>query len=542
MRSLFVTRRIVKQLSKDKRTLGLLIFAPLFVLFLLYTIFNSEISLPKIEAIGMPDAMVTAFEEETTLTLVNDKAAAMNDLKYQKTDAVVVYTEPDITVYVEGSDMSVTGAVKKAVASAMSSYMETYVQETAEQTAEEQQQSVRDKIDEQIASIQADIADQIGQQQLQIQKDMEAQIDQQIEDMKSTIQSEISSQLKKALKSKISAAIASASAQQQAALQAQLSSYQAGVMQNITQQVQAYGASVEQAVQSYLDQTGAPGSGAAFEMPAFTMPQIAPPVISIPEISVSVSAPSVDLADIEMPSVVMPGIDAPEVTSADIEVPDIRISVDVTDIAYSYINGSDDMSTFDAVAPYMMGFFVFFFVFIIAGVSFLRERISGTLDRVLATPIRRYQIVLGYFIGFGIFVFIQTVLIQIFMVYVLHVAIKGSFMLVLLTNLLLATGSLALGTFLSAFARNEMQMFQFIPVVIVPQVLFCGIFSLREAPLWVQALSKVFPLTYGAQALSDIAIRGLGFANIAVNLAVLAGFTLLFLVLNTFVLKKYRRL
>lgn len=542
MRSLFVTRRIVKQLIKDKRTLGLLIFAPVFVLFLLFTIFNSDISLPNIEAIGMPDAMVAAFEEEANITIVSDEIAAKDALKYQKTDAVVVYSSPDIVVYVEGSDVSVTGAVKKAVAFAMSSYMKTYVQETAEQTADEQQKSVRDKIDAQIVSIQDDIISQIEAQQQQIQSDMEAQIDQQIEDMKSTIQSEISSQLKTALKSNISAAIAGAAAQQQTALQAQLSAYQAGVMQTISQQVQSYGASVQQAVQSYLDQTGASGSGVAFEMPTFTMPSIEPPVISIPEISVSVSTPRINLSNIDMPSISMPEISPPEIESTDIEIPDISISVDVSDVTYSYLNGSDDMNTFDTVAPYMMGFFVFFFVFIIAGVSFLRERISGTLDRVLASPVRRYQIVLGYFIGFGIFVFIQTVLIQVFMVYVLGVVIKGSFMLVLLTNLLLATGSLALGTFLSAFARNEMQMFQFIPVVIVPQVLFCGIFSLREAPLWVQALSRVFPLTYGARALSDIAIRGLGFADIAVNLAVLAGFTLLFLVLNTLVLKKYRRL
>ena len=128
------------------------------------------------------------------------------------------------------------------------------------------------------------------------------------------------------------------------------------------------------------------------------------------------------------------------------------------------------------------------------------------------------------------------------MVYVLDVAVKGSFMLVLLVNLLLAMGSLALGTFLSAFARNEMQMFQFIPVVIVPQVVFCGIFSLREAPVWVQVLSRIFPMTYGTQALNDIMMRGLGFSDIVLNLAVLAFFTVLFLILNTLVLKKYRRL
>lgn len=542
MRSIVVARRVIRQLFKDKRTLGLLIFAPLFVVFLMYTILGSTIDSPKIQAVGLPDAMLSAFEEETSVTSVVDKDAALDDLKYKKTDAVVVYSDPDVFVYVEGSDPSVTAAVKKSVGSAMSAYIKTYVQDTAQKKAEEQKQSVREKIDAQIATIQADVTGKIEEQKAAIQDDMESQMEQKVEDMKSNIKSKISSQMKKALKSKIKAAISSASEQQRAALQEQLTAYQTGVMQTIAQSIQGYNTTVQQAVQSYLESAGAAGVPEPFQAPAFTMPEIPPPVINIPSISVSVDMPSVDLSGIEMPTLNMPDIAVPEISANDIEVPDISISVDVSEINYTYLNGSDDMTSFDAVAPYMMGFFVFFFVFIIAGVSFLRERISGTLDRVLATPIRRYQIVFGYFIGFGVFVFIQTVLIQLFMVYALNVVIKGSFMLVLVINLLLATGSLALGTLLSAFARNEMQMFQFIPVVILPQVLFCGIFSLREAPIWVQALSRIFPLTYGAQALSDIAIRGLGFSDIALNLGVLAAFTILFLLLNTLVLKKYRRL
>jgi len=542
MRSFVVARRVIRQLFKDKRTLALLIFAPIFVVFLLYTILGSTISSPKVEAIALPDAMFSAFQDETTIVAGADESAAMDDLRCKRTDAVVIYSEPDVTIYIEGSDPSITGAVKKAASAAMASYLKTYVQDTAQQKADEQKKNVRDKIDAQVASIQSDIASQIKEQQDAVQTDIEAQMEQKIDDMKSAIKSEVSSQVKKALKSKIKDAISNAAQKQSAALKEQLSAYQAGVMQTFSQSVQSYGALVQQAIQAYLQQNGIPETGESFSLPAFTPPQIAPPDIKIPKVSVSISAPSIDISDIEIPSISMPTITAPEISSSDIEVPDISISMDVTEVSYSYLNGSDDMSTFDTVAPYLMGFFVFFFVFIIAGVSFLRERISGTLDRVLTTPIRRYQIVMGYFIGFGVFVLLQTVLIQLFMVYVLNVAIKGSFMLVLLTNLLLATGSLALGTFLSAFARNEMQMFQFIPIIILPQVLFCGIFSLREAPLWVQALSRIFPLTYGAEALSDIAFRGLGFSDIAVNLSVLLGFTILFLVLNTLVLKKYRRL
>lgn len=207
-----------------------------------------------------------------------------------------------------------------------------------------------------------------------------------------------------------------------------------------------------------------------------------------------------------------------------------------------FLYGSQDSTTFDSMAPLLMGFFIFFFVFLIAGVSFLRERISGTLDRILATPLKRSEIVLGYFFGFGLFVTIQTIIIQLFMVYGLKVPNAGSFWSVLVINLILAAGSLSLGTLLSSFARNEFQLFQFIPLVIVPQILFSGIFDLREAPLWVKTLSKIFPLTYGAEALRDIMVRGYGLFDVLVPTLIILGYAILFIILNIIVLKKYRRI
>jgi len=128
------------------------------------------------------------------------------------------------------------------------------------------------------------------------------------------------------------------------------------------------------------------------------------------------------------------------------------------------------------------------------------------------------------------------------MIYGLGITIKGSALLVLLVNILLAAGSLSLGTLLSAFAKNEFQLFQFIPVVIVPQMMFSGLFSLREAPLWVNVLSRMFPLTYGADALKSVVVRGSNFSDISFDLLVLTGYSLLFIILNSLVLKKYRKL
>ena len=163
-------------------------------------------------------------------------------------------------------------------------------------------------------------------------------------------------------------------------------------------------------------------------------------------------------------------------------------------------------------------------------------------DRILVSSLRRGQLVSGYFLGFGLFAALQTVVIQLFLVYVLKVHTETDFLLVLLINLTIAGTSLAMGTLFSAFARNEFQLFQFIPIVIIPQVMFCGLFNLRESPLVLQSLAKIFPLTYGADALRKVMLQGAGLESVALDLAIMLGFTLLFFLLNIQVLKKYRSL
>lgn len=204
--------------------------------------------------------------------------------------------------------------------------------------------------------------------------------------------------------------------------------------------------------------------------------------------------------------------------------------------------GSGDYEQFDFLAPSMMGFIIFFLVFLLAGIAFLRERISGTLDRILVSSLRRSQLVAGYFLGFGVFAALQTVVIQSFLVYVLKIHTGTNFLMVLLINLMIAGTSLAMGTLFSAFARNEFQLFQFIPIVIIPQMMFCGLFNLRESPRFLQLLAKIFPLSYGADALRKVMLQGMGFSDIWHDLAIMLGFTLLFFALNIQVLKKYRKL
>jgi ABC-2 type transport system permease protein len=208
----------------------------------------------------------------------------------------------------------------------------------------------------------------------------------------------------------------------------------------------------------------------------------------------------------------------------------------------TYLHGSEDMKLFDYFGPVLIGFFVFFFVFLIAGVSFLRERTSGTLERLLSTPLRRWEIVAGYIIGFGLFTTLQASLIAWFAVDILDMMMEGSFFYVLLIAFLLAMTALTLGTLLSAFANNELQMMQFIPLVVVPQIFFSGLFNLDTMAEWLRSLSVVMPLTYGADALREIMVRGSGWNEIAKDVYVLLGFALLFMILNVVALKKYRKL
>lgn len=208
----------------------------------------------------------------------------------------------------------------------------------------------------------------------------------------------------------------------------------------------------------------------------------------------------------------------------------------------NYLHGSKDFTMFDGLGPVLIGFFTFFFVFILSGVSFVRERLSGTLERLLSTPIKRWEIVVGYIIGFGIFAFIQSIIIVSFSVYILDLYVAGSIWLTLLITCMLSLTALTLGTFLSAYANNEFQMIQFIPLVIVPQIFFSGLFPIESMNKWLQMLGKLFPLTYGADAMRQVMIRNQGFTEIALDLTVLLLFSLLFAVGNVFALKKHRKI
>jgi len=205
-----------------------------------------------------------------------------------------------------------------------------------------------------------------------------------------------------------------------------------------------------------------------------------------------------------------------------------------------YVYGDEETKIFDIFSPMLVGFFVFFFVFLIAGIALLNERTSGTLERLLATPIKRFEIVTGYVIGYGLFALIQTIIVVLYSVNVLNIVLEGSIWLVLLINILVAFVALSLGTLLSSFASSEFQMVQFIPLVIVPQVFFSGIFPIEGMAEWLQQLGKIMPLYYASDALNGVMYKGFTFSDITFDLLVLLCFAVVFIILNIVSLKKYR--
>ena len=207
-----------------------------------------------------------------------------------------------------------------------------------------------------------------------------------------------------------------------------------------------------------------------------------------------------------------------------------------------YVYGSSETELFDTFSPILVGFFVFFFVFLISGIGLLNERTTGTLERLLATPIKRGEIVTGYLIGYGLLALIQTVIIVLFAINVLDMVLVGSVWTVILINAILTLVALSLGILLSSFASSEFQMIQFIPIIIVPQIFFSGIFSIEGMADWLQVFANFMPLYYAADALKGVMYEGLSLAEIRSNLYILLAFAAVFIILNLFALKKYRKL
>ena len=210
-------------------------------------------------------------------------------------------------------------------------------------------------------------------------------------------------------------------------------------------------------------------------------------------------------------------------------LPQLKLDAKAPEIKESYQYGDKNTGFFARMIPILIGFVVFFFVFLISGMALLKERTSGTLDRLLATPVKR------------IIAIFQTAVVVLAAIWLLDVEVVGNILNVIIVNVVLALVALAFGILLSTLAKSEFQMMQFIPLVIMPQLFFSGIIPLSSMGAWAPTVGKFLPLTYSGDAISQIILYGHNLGDILPNLGVLMIFLIILTILNIVGLRRYRK-
>ena len=199
----------------------------------------------------------------------------------------------------------------------------------------------------------------------------------------------------------------------------------------------------------------------------------------------------------------------------------------------------DGRDAFDRVALTMLGVFGFIVMFLITSIAMLRERTTGTLERLFTTPAGKLDLLFGYGIAFGSAAAVQATVAAGFAYWALDMHTAGSPALVLLIAVANAVLGVALGLLCSAFARTEFQAVQFMPVVAAPQLLLCGLFVPRdEMAGWLQAISNVLPLSYSVEALTEVGAHAEATGIMWRDLAVVVGAVVVALVLGAATLRR----
>ena len=195
--------------------------------------------------------------------------------------------------------------------------------------------------------------------------------------------------------------------------------------------------------------------------------------------------------------------------------------------------------TFDRIALVMLGIFPFVIMFLVTSIAMLRERTTGTLERLLTTPLGKLDLLFGYGIAFGLAATVQAGVAVGAAYWLLDLSTTGSAGLVVLIAVLNAVLGVALGLLCSAFARTEFQAVQFLPVVVVPQLLLCGLFVPRgQMAGWLQATADVLPLSYAVEALTQVGAHTEATGTMWRDLTVVAGAAIVALVLAAATLRR----
>jgi ABC-2 type transport system permease protein len=187
----------------------------------------------------------------------------------------------------------------------------------------------------------------------------------------------------------------------------------------------------------------------------------------------------------------------------------------------------DGTPMFDRIGGPLLGIFPFLVMFLITSIATLRERKSGTLERLLALPLAKADFVGGYALAFGLIAAVQAVIAATFAIYVLGLDVAGDAWLLVVVAVVDCLLGTALGLFLSAFAATEFQAMQFLPAFVLPQFLLCGLLVPRDSlPDILKWASDVLPLSYAVDAMTSISTDPDATGDVMVKLAIVMAFVI----------------
>jgi ABC-2 type transport system permease protein len=199
----------------------------------------------------------------------------------------------------------------------------------------------------------------------------------------------------------------------------------------------------------------------------------------------------------------------------------------------------DDQAQFDRLAPALLGVFPFVVMFLVTSVAMLRERTSGTLERLLTTPLGKLDLLLGYGFAFAVAATCQALIACATAYWLLDLDTNGPAWLVIVVAVADAVLGMALGLWVSAFARSEFQAVQFMPAFVLPQLLLCGLFTPREAMAgWLEGISNVLPMSYAVDALTQVSDSAEITGTLVRDLGIVAGAAVVALVLAAATLRR----
>lgn len=217
----------------------------------------------------------------------------------------------------------------------------------------------------------------------------------------------------------------------------------------------------------------------------------------------------------------------------------LLVMVPIVLLTLLYFMFKDSPGTFQGVGLIMLGIFPFVIMFLITSIAMLRERTSGTLERLLTTPMGKLDLLFGYGVAIGLAAAVQAAVAAGVAYLFLDLKTAGSVGLVITIAIANAVLGVALGLFFSAFARSEFQAVQFMPIVVIPQLFLCGLFVARDQMVgWLQAISNVMPMTYAVEALQEVGRHAAATGMLWRDLGIVVGCVMLALTLAAATLRR----